>query len=248
MTLGQVFADAEVARAYRVRPPYPKETFAILGSLLVEPRTVLDAGAGSGALAREMLAFAKSVDAIDPSAAMITAGRALPHGDDPRLHWILGTAEEAPLGRQYGLITAGASIHWMDAERVMPRFAAALAPGAKLAIVDQDFGPHPLPSMIDIVTRYSEEAHHRELPEIIHDLESSGRFVREGERRTTAVTLRRTLDEYLEYLHSTSTLARIRLGDRSDAFDAEVRELFARQGMDAIEREYWAVVVWGRPQ
>ncbi len=247
MTLGEVFADTEVARAYRMRTPYPEETFAILESLLVAPRTVLDAGAGSGALAREMLRFAARVDAVDPSAAMIAAGRELPSGNDPRLRWALGTAEEAPLDPPYGLITAGASIHWMDGARVMPRFAAALAPGGMLAIVDMDNGPHPLPEMIDVIKRYSEVQDHRELPDVVHDLEAGGLFVREGERRTAAATVRRSLEEYLEFLHSTSTLARVRLGDRATQFDADVRALFARHGMTAIEREYWAVVIWGRP-
>ncbi|HEY8862497.1 MAG TPA: class I SAM-dependent methyltransferase, partial [Candidatus Limnocylindria bacterium] len=97
MTLGEVFRDTDVARAYRQRAPYPEETFAILESLLVDPRTVLDAGAGTGALARRMLRFAKRVDAVDPSEAMIQEGRQLPGGTDPRLAWIKGTAEDAPL-------------------------------------------------------------------------------------------------------------------------------------------------------
>jgi SAM-dependent methyltransferase len=247
VTLSQVFADVDVARAYRYRAPYPEETFAILESLVVEPRTVLDVGAGSGALAREMIRFAARVDAIDPSAAMVAAGRELPGGNDPNLQWVLGTAEEAPLTPPYGLIAAGASVHWMDAARVMPRFAAALAPGAKLAIVDINDGPHPLPSMIDIIKRYSEETHHRELPDVIRDLETSGHFVVEGERRTGAGVMHRSLDKYLEFLHSTSTLARVRLGDRATSFDAEVRALFAQHGMTTIEREYTAVVIWGRP-
>lgn len=247
MTLGQVFHDADVACAYRNRAPYPRETFTILGGLIVEPRTVLDAGAGSGALAREIVRFANRVDALDPSAAMIGTGRQLPGGDDPRLRWIVGTAEEGALAGPYGLITAGASIHWMDAVRVMPRFASALAPGAVLAIIDIEDGPHPLPEMIDIIKRYSELEHHKEFPEIVRDLEASGQFVRAGEQRTAVGRIRRSLDTYLEFLHSTSTLARVRLGARTGAFDDDVRALFARYGMTHIEREYAASVIWGRP-
>jgi SAM-dependent methyltransferase len=247
MTLAQVFEDPDVARAYRMRAPYPRETFAILQELLVEPWTVLDVGAGSGALAREMVRFADRVDAVDPSTAMIAEGRKLPQGDDPKLRWISGTAEEAPLDGPYGLITAGASIHWLDGPRAMPRLAHALASGARLAIVDLDDGEHPLPEMIDIVRRYSEVEDHRELPDVVRDLESRGLFVREGERRSAPNSLRRSVDEYLEFLHSTSTLARVRLGARAAAFDAEVRALFARHGLTAIERAYAGVVIWGRP-
>ena len=264
MTLGQVFADADVARAYRQRAPYSEETFTILERLVVEPRTVLDVGAGNGALARCMVRFARRVDAVDPSVAMIEEGRRLPGGDDPRLRWIAGTAEDAPLEPPYGLITAGQSLHWMDHARVLPRFAAALAPGARLAILETDDGEHPLPEMTQIFERYSELTHHTDLPEMLSAISrpkrvgcrhgsdaaleaSGGWFVQEGEERTAAVSLRRSVDEYVEFLHSTRTLARVRLGDRADRVDADVRDLFARNGMSSIERQVVGVVVWGRP-
>ena len=247
MSLGEVFRDADVARAYSQRAPYPEETFTILEQLVVEPRTVLDAGAGNGALARSMVGFATNVDALDPSEALIAEGRRLPRGDDPRLRWLVGTAEDGSISGPYGLITAGASIHWMDPERALSRFAASLAPGAKLAIIDLEEGTHPLPEMIDIIKRYSEVQHHKELPDIVNDLEADGRFVREGERRTAPGVIRRSLDDYLEFLHSTSTLARVRLGARAAAFDADVRALFARRGVANIERQYVATVIWGQP-
>jgi len=245
-TRGSVFADPDVARAYRRRAPYGAETFAVLEGLLVEPRVVLDLGSGNGVLAREMTRFADRVDAVDPSASMIEQGRALPRGNDPKLRWILGTAEDVRLNGPYGLATAGTSVHWFDAARVMPRVNAALAPGARLAIVDIDDGAHPMSGMLEIFDRYS-EGHHHEVAEVLDDLVTQGHFAREGQRRLTPVTVRRSLDEYLEYLHSTSDFARVRLGSRADAFDADVRALFAKEGLDAIERQYVTVVTWGRP-
>ena len=52
LKLGESFTDPEVAALYRHRPPYSPEIFAILERLLVEPRMILDAGAGTGAPAR----------------------------------------------------------------------------------------------------------------------------------------------------------------------------------------------------
>ena len=121
MKLGEVWTEPDVARAYRYRPEYPPETFQILSDLIVGPRTVLDVGAGTGALARGMVPLVDRVDAVDISRAMIEEGRHLPHGTDPRLRWILGSAEEAPLDPPYGLITAGAAVHWFDEARTMPR-------------------------------------------------------------------------------------------------------------------------------
>ena len=245
-----VFGDRDVARAYRHRAPYPDETFAILEELLAEPRAVLDVGSGSGQLARPMLRFATHVDAVDPSNAMVEEGRQLPGGDDARLRWIVGTAETAPLDPPYGLITAGTSIHWMTPDVAMPRFSAALAPGGRLAIVEKDDGDFPVPGLLEVVKRHS-ELHADTIDgfaERVASLEATGLFVKEGERRTAPVHFRRTVDEYLEYLHSTSTLARTRLGERAAAFDAEIRAVFAGRGMAVLDQEVVGLVAWGRPQ
>jgi SAM-dependent methyltransferase len=248
--LADVFRDPDVARAYRSRAPYPEETFAILEELLVAPRTVLDVGSGSGQLARRMVRFAARVDAVDPSNAMVEEGRRLPGGDDARLRWIVGTAETAPVDPPYGLITAGTSIHWMTPDVAMPRFGSALAGGGRLAIVEKDDGTFPVPGLLEVVKRHS-ELHADKVDgfaERVAALEASGRFVKEGERRTAPAPFRRTVDEYLEYLHSTSTLARTRLGDRAAAFDAEIREVFAQRGIAVLDQEVVGLVAWGRPQ
>ena len=66
------FKDRRVVDAYRHRPPYPDEVFAILAGLLTdEPRTVLDVGAGSGDLARRMVEVGRRVDAVDFSESQI---------------------------------------------------------------------------------------------------------------------------------------------------------------------------------
>ena len=248
--LAEVFRDRDVARAYRHRAPYPDETFAILEELLAEPRTVLDVGSGSGQLARPMLRFAAHVDAIDPSNAMVEEGRRLPGGNDARLRWIVGTAETTPFDPPYGLITAGTSIHWMTPDVAMPRFGSALAPGGRLAIVEKDERDFPVPGLLEVVRRHS-ELHADKIDgfaERVASLEATGLFVKEGERRTAPVHFRRTVDEYLEYLHSTSTLARTRLGDRAAAFDAEIRQVFAQRGMAVVDQEVVGLVAWGRPQ
>lgn len=248
MTLGGVFSDAEVARLYRHRAPYPEGVFAILRRLLVAPRRVLDVGAGTGALARRMLAFAEHVDAVDPSAAMIEEGRRLPAGNDDRLHWVAGLAEDAPLLPPYGLITAGASVHWLDPDVALPRLRDALAPGAVLAIVDavNVHGPYHA-DVLAVIEEHSELEHHKETEELVDDLRAAGRFAVEGRERTEPMAFEQSVDDYLEMLHSTSTLARVRLGDRSARFDEQIRAVFARHGLEHIRVDVVGVVVWGRP-
>ena len=67
--LGKVFGNPGVAAAYVHRPPYPSDVFDILTGLIVdEPRTVLDIGAGEGAIARPLAPRVDRVDALDISA------------------------------------------------------------------------------------------------------------------------------------------------------------------------------------
>ncbi len=249
--LGRVFGDAEVAALYRYRAPYPRELFAILRGLLVEPPIVLDAGAGTGALARELAPLVARVDAVDPSAAMIAEGRTLPGGDDPRINWIHSRAEDATLSPPYGLIVAGASLHWMDPTVVLPRFRDALAPGAKIAIVHNDFvRPHTMATAaaLDVIRRYSPlKQDPLEYPARVQSLVDSGIFVLEGERWTAPVPFEQSIDDALRSLHSTSTLSRVTLGDRMSAFDTDMRAALAPFGIDVLRSDIATYVAWGRP-
>jgi len=92
------FQDRSVVDLYHLRLPYPPEVFDILLDLITdEPCTVLDAGAGTGELARRLAERVDRVDAVDVSAAMIARGQALPGADQPRLRWIVGPIEDVPL-------------------------------------------------------------------------------------------------------------------------------------------------------
>ena len=249
--LGRAFQDDDVARNYRFRQPYPREIFEILEGLLVEPRTILDAGAGTGALTIGLARFATRVDAIDPSAAMLREARRRPGADNERIRWIQGTAESAPLDPPYGLVTAGVSIHWMDPEVVMPRFAAALAPGGRLAIVEMDatYGDQPWRAeFLTLIRAFSPIAHYMEKDERVRALETSGHFVREGESGATPLAVEQSVDDYMAMLASTSSLSRTTLGARADDFDREARAIFARYGMTSVRADVVSAVIWGRPR
>ncbi len=204
MNPGEVFGDAEVARLYACRPPYPPAVFALLRRLLVAPRTVLDAGAGTGALARGMVSFAERVDAVDPSETMVAAGRRLPEGDDRRIRWLVGRAEDAPLSPPYGLITCGASLHWMDLGVVLPRFRDALAPGAVVAIVDTEniHGPYH-DDVLAVIREHSASAHHTDTKDLVESLRVSGRFAIQGEERTPPMPFEQAVADEARTVHVT---------------------------------------------
>jgi SAM-dependent methyltransferase len=249
--LGRAFQDDEVARNYRYRQPYPPEVFEILKGLLVEPQTVLDAGSGTGALTVGLARFAKRVDAIDPSAAMLREARRMPGSANERIRWMAGRAESVALDPPYGLITSGASIHWMDPDLVMPRFREALAPGGFLAIVNSE-SVYPdqgwRDELLALIRAFSPTPHHLEFSDLVRSLEASGHFIREGGRTAAPVPYEQSLDDYLAMLASTSTLSRTTLGERADDFEHGARAIFARHRMTTVRADLVAQVVWGRPQ
>ena len=125
-----VFQDESVVRAYQYRPQYPAATFELLAELLPAscmPRAVLDAGCGTGFVARPLAPLVDRVDAVDFSGAALREGRRLPGGDYPGLRWIEGSIESADVDPPYCLITAGASLHWFNWDVAFPRFARLLA-------------------------------------------------------------------------------------------------------------------------
>lgn len=256
---GAWFQDAGIVAAYPNRPLYPPETFTILTGLLAPdtPHVVLDVGCGTGDLARRLAPLVERVDAVDLSAGMIEMGKRLPGGNDPRIRWLHAAAEDAPLAPPYALITAGESIHWMRWDALMPRLAAALAPGGALAIVERDWeGPPALWARVaPLFARYSANKDFRP-SDIIAELASRGLFRKAGERRTGPAPWRPTVDEYIACRHSQNGFSRERMAPgEADAFDAAIRAALREavaEGAVAerdgrLELAVTATVVWGQP-
>lgn len=239
--------DAEVAGLYHHRPEYPPALFDVLDELLgAGPRVVLDAGAGTGVVARHLAPRVDRVDAVDPALPMIEAGRRLPGGADGRIRWINAPAETAPLDGPYGLVTTSQSLHWMEWEVVLPRFASALAPGALLAIIDDPEDPEPWHDEIHaIIARYSVVRNFQNQFSLIAELERLRLFVKLGQRVVPPITIQQSLEDYIASFHARSSLTRRRLGPEVAArFDDEVRALVK---LPRIERRISGRVVYGRP-
>ncbi len=242
------FQEPEVAVRYHLRLPYPPETFTILTELAgPAPRVVLDAGTGTGEIARGLLPFVERVDAVDASAAMIAAGRRRPGGTDPRLSWITGPVETVDVRPPYSLIVTGDSLHWMDWETVLPRFAAVLRPGRFLAMAHRDVEPPEWDlDLTALIDRFSPGPRHQRL-NLVEVLEARGSFRKAGATATGPADFEQSLDDYVAHFHSMSRLTLEVLGaDRAGAFDAEVAALVrphARRGQVLLR--VTGSVVWG---
>jgi ubiquinone/menaquinone biosynthesis C-methylase UbiE len=119
-----------VAEAYeRGRPSFPREAAAWLAG--DQPVTVLELGAGTGKLTRELVALGHDVHASDPDPAMLEVlVRQLP---DVRVSE--SGAEEIPLpDRSVDVVVAAQSFHWFDHGRALPEIARVLRPGGHVAL------------------------------------------------------------------------------------------------------------------
>ncbi len=244
------FGYASVAAAYQYRPPYQDTVAELLPTLLGdEPRIVLDLGCGMGAIARLLAPVMERVDAVDISEAMVAEGRCLPGGDHPALRWIIGSAEEAPLDPPYGMVTAGASLHWMDWQRLLPRLHDLLTPSGRLVILDECQLPPPWDGeQLRIIQRYSLYQDYSPL-NLVDELVRRGLFELEGSVRTDPLPFSQSLDAYVESFHARSSFVRERMGPTAAAaFDTELRTLVAAHTDGMVELQIAASVAWGRPR
>lgn len=139
---GARFGYASVAERYEHRPRYPEQVTLALRALLPGGRAlVLDAGSGTGRIARALAPHAGRVDAVDPSAEMLRVARTLPGGMHASIRWIRAPIESAPLEPPYDLAVCAECFHWFDADRALVRFADVLAAPRRLALVE---GDHPV--------------------------------------------------------------------------------------------------------
>lgn len=244
----ETFKDRRVVDAYRHRPPYPDEVFAILAGLLIdEPRTVLDVGAGSGDLARRMVEFAGRVDAIDFSESMIEQGKRLPNGDHPHLRWIYGKVEEALLSPPYALITAGSSIHWLEWEKAFPLFRSLLTPHGFLALVYRRTLPMPWNADLrQMRVQFSAHPSARG-SRVVEELEMRGFFHRQGEKETAPVPFSQSIEDYIEGLHSRSSFSRELMGQQPAAdLDQQIKDLLLQFHPDGmLPLQVVGTVIWG---
>jgi 2-polyprenyl-3-methyl-5-hydroxy-6-metoxy-1,4-benzoquinol methylase len=243
------FQEATVAEAYAYRPPYPPAVFDVLSELLLpQSQRILDVGCGTGALARHLAQFDVSVDTVDVSAAMVARGRQLPNGTHPSIHWHIGPIETATLTPPYALITAGESLHWMEWNSVLPRFAGLLAPNGYLVILELGHTPMPWSRQLgQLIAQYSTNRDYQAV-DLIAELTIRGLFAEQGRTATEPWIFRQSIDDYVESFHGRASFSRERMSlADAHAFDIAVKTLLSQHTHDRVELPIVATLVWGKP-
>ena len=250
---GLEFDDADVAQAYLRRPAYPDELIRRLIALAPEHRHALDLGCGPGKLAIPLSRAFERVTAIDPSAPMIALGRSLAPTRVGEIHWVCATSEDADFDAPVDLAVAGASLHWMTHGVLFPKLRDAMAPGARIAVVDGD-GPTAAPWLDAyralIVTWVERLGFVFNSPEFRARMIAHEAWIEIEGREAFTSRQRMAVEDLIEAEHSRATWARARMGrDAAEAFDTDLRTLlepFADD--DKIEFEVCSNLAWGHPR
>jgi SAM-dependent methyltransferase len=116
------------ARYDDLRPGYPAE--ALRWALGDEPVRVVDLGAGTGILTRNLRALGHEVIAVEPDELM----RAHLAAANPGVTALAGRAERIPLpAGSVDAVVAGQAYHWFDPEPAHAEVARVLKPGGVFA-------------------------------------------------------------------------------------------------------------------
>jgi len=126
----QAASFGTVADAYeRGRPPYPPG--AIDWLLPAGAVRVLDLGAGTGKLTRQLTDRGLDVTAVEPSEGMRERLRRAA----PGARALAGTAERIPLpDRSVDAVLVAQAWHWVDPSQAVPEVARVLRPGGQLGL------------------------------------------------------------------------------------------------------------------
>lgn len=212
-----------VAREYeRHRPDYPAEAIewatARLG--LERGARVLDVGAGTGKLARGLVAAGFDVVAVEPGGAMLDQLRI----NVPEAEPYEAPAEAIPLpAESVDAAFAGQAYHWFDREHAVPELHRVLRPGGGLVLLWNWWDERdPLQRELGELVGYAGHEPYREeeLP--------AGPWFEEVGRTVVETTLESSPDALVGYLSTASAVL---------VADADAREQVLRN-VEALAASY----------
>lgn len=120
----------------RGRPAFPRQGVVAVTSALALGResSVLDLGAGTGLLSRELAPLVGELIAVEPSRPMLAALRRRLPSVDARA----GVAESIPLDdHSVDAVFVAEAFHWFETEEAAGEITRVLAPGGHLVLVWQ---------------------------------------------------------------------------------------------------------------
>jgi SAM-dependent methyltransferase len=227
---GPYTAFADVAGAYeRGRPGYPSE--AVRWLVGGKPCDVVDLGAGTGKLTRELVALGHHVIAVEPLDEM----RAQLEIAVPGVRASAGNAEKIPLpDAAADVITSAQAFHWFDHSRALPEIARVLRPGGRIALVwnSRDDRDPWMARLSEIIGNESIQD-----ADVVPVLDASGLF---GAVERAEFSFEQTLerDGLLDLVLSRSYLAKLTPAERKPVLEAVGRLYAETASPDGVRLAY----------
>lgn len=246
------FKYRSIVENYKFRPPYPDEIYETILRLLENgDNRILDVGCGTGKIARNIVEFVERVDAVDFSEEMVREGKSFKNGNHSNLKWIQGKIENVKLFPPYNMVTAGASIHWMDWDIVFKRFKKVLTSDGLLVIIDGD-RPTQVPWLLDensLIRAFSTNQHYKSI-DLIQELIDRKLFHLIGDKTTTPICYSQALQDYIQSFHSRASLRKEDMGEKNVIeFDTKLDKILSLYTDDngILTYKVESRVSWGIP-
>ncbi len=269
--MNDIFAGTAAYYA-RYRLDYPTELYEVARRTFgLDDRArgaLLDLGTGTGFVALELARHFERVTALDVDAEMLHwAAKTADARGVTNVEWLLHPAEElavldgTPSGGPYRLVTVGSAFHWMDRPRILDLLRRRVEAGGGIFLAglpgfissDVTEDDQLAATVTGVVDKYLGEPRRA----------GSGTFTPPSKRWEAYLadagyeaievgyipfTVEFQLDSIIGLLYSTSFANRRLLGDRVDAFEADLRDaLLAFDSSGRYQRTYEAEWVLGRP-
>ena len=201
----------------RYRPGYPQELIEELAAAagLDGSGRLLDLGTGTGQLAVPLAPYVAEVVAADPEPEMLAQ---LPAG----IASVQARAEEVDeTWGTFKLVTIGRAFHWMDGHVVMNRLARVTR---QVALVGDTIEQSVAESTLLAVAReFFGERPRMKQPTVKYDQALAASAFSNVQHITVETERTWTVDQLIGFAYSTSFASLVRVGDRREEFERELR-------------------------
>jgi MOSC domain-containing protein YiiM len=239
------------ADAYeRGRPEHSSESVELLARELgFGPGSrIVDLGAGTGKLTKQLVATGADVVAIEPIPEM----RAKIEASLPAVEALAGTAEDLPLpNHSVDAVLVAQAFHWFDALRAMSEIRRVLKPGGGLGLIWQARDASvPWVARLDEIIDAADDGHPRFRTGAWREVFGRTALFEPLQEVTLSSVQHATPAELVDRVASISYIAAMRDEDREPVL-ADVRRLLATDpataGLERVDLPHIVHVYWTRP-
>jgi SAM-dependent methyltransferase len=246
----------------RFRPRYPLGMIGDLVARIGSGGVLVDLACGTGQVALPMAPHYDSVLAVDLEPDMVAVGSAAGRrAGIANVRWQVGRAEELEIAPgSVQAVTIANAFHRLDRPLVAARAKSWLRPGGSLVVLgygDPPDRPRRKEPWQEVVAEVVRRWIGPPSPAVVRALSGPPHRVvldeagYKTERREWSMPRRWTLDELVGLTFSVSTTSKRQLGDRADAFEADLRSALLacdEAGEYHEELRYFAIVGTTRPR